>query len=79
MSDRPNDQPLRELFNALANALLSRVQSGEAKPQDLAVAAKFLKDNGITCTPDASPNLSKLNEIMTNAFSGPDDIDSLLQ
>lgn len=40
-----NRQILDSLHDALAKDLLVRVKSGEASAQELAVAAKFLKDN----------------------------------
>ncbi len=47
---------LSTLHTAVANELLARIQSGEARPADLAVAVKFLKDNDITALPvDNSP------------------------
>jgi hypothetical protein len=52
VSDR--DAILNALHEALGQELLTRIRSGEAKPADLAVAVKFLKDNGISvvATPD---------------------------
>ena len=45
------DEALNSLFDAVADELLTKIKSGEAKPADLAVAVKFLKDNNITCLP----------------------------
>ena len=42
---------LNMLHEAVAEELLARVRSGEAKPADLSVAVKFLKDNGIEAIP----------------------------
>ncbi len=42
---------LNELHEATAVELLERIRSGEAKPADLSVAVKFLKDNGIEAIP----------------------------
>lgn len=42
---------LNTLHEAVAIELLERIRSGEAKPADLSVAVKFLKDNGIEAIP----------------------------
>ena len=55
-----NDKILGDLHAELLKELLRRVKSGDAKPADLAVAAKFLRDNNISSTPEASPDLVKL-------------------
>lgn len=36
-----------ELHKNLAQELLNRIKSGDAKPADLSVARQFLKDNGV--------------------------------
>ena len=38
---------MERLHQEIAEDLLKRVQSGEATSQELSVAVKFLKDNGI--------------------------------
>lgn len=52
---------------ALAEELLARVKSGEADASTLNAARQYLKDNGITSTPDANPAAkelsSKLNDV----------------
>lgn len=64
---------LQQLFGATAKELLRRVASGEAKPQDLAVAVKFLKDNGVECLPSANKDLAGLKDLLGDeAFAGPD-------
>ena len=55
---------LNDLHEALAQELLQRIKSGEAKAPDLAVAAKFLKDNEITAVPANNNALSQLLESM---------------
>ena len=45
------EEVLQSLFDAVADDLLTKIKTGEAKPADLAVAVKFLKDNNITCLP----------------------------
>jgi hypothetical protein len=44
---------LSNLHLALSKELLSRIQNGTATAADLSVAAKFLKDHGITVNPEA--------------------------
>ena len=57
-------ETLNLLHEAVANELLSRIQSGEAKPADLSVAVKFLKDNGIEAIPtDGSILQALINEL----------------
>jgi len=54
---------LKQLHNEVAKELLLRIKSGEAKPADLAVAVKFLKDNEITALP---LNENPLHQLMNN-------------
>ena len=65
-------EKLNSLFDAVADELLTKIKTGEAKPADLAVAVKFLKDNNISCLPvDGNP----LSELMKNMpFSEEDNI-----
>ena len=57
------EEILKSLFDAVADDLLTKIKTGEAKPADLAVAVKFLKDNNITCLhTDSNP----LGELMKN-------------
>jgi hypothetical protein len=58
------DNVLNSLFDAVAEDLLTKIQTGEAKPADLAVAVKFLKDNNITCLPTDSNPLGELMNSM---------------
>ena len=56
-------EKLNSLFDAVADELLTKIKTGEAKPADLAVAVKFLKDNNISCLPvDGNP----LSELMNS-------------
>jgi hypothetical protein len=65
-------EKLNALFDLTLEQLTSRIQSGEAKPQDFSNAIKFLKDNGIESLPEASPNLTLLKNVLPD-FAGPDD------
>lgn len=56
------EKTLGELHEALAKALTDRVKSAAAPAADLAVAARFLKDNAITVSPEASDALSELEK-----------------
>jgi hypothetical protein len=57
-------ETLNLLHEAVTNELLARIQSGEAKPADLSVAVKFLKDNGIEAIPtDGSILQALINEL----------------
>lgn len=55
-------ETLNLLHEAVANELLARIRSGEAKPADLSVAVKFLKDNGIEAIPTDGSMLRQLLE-----------------
>jgi len=55
---------LNTLYEAVADELLAKIQSGEAKPADLAVAVRFLKDNDITAIPVNDNALQQLMESM---------------
>lgn len=55
-----NTEKLNTLFDAVTEELLMKIKSGEAKPADLAVAVKFLKDNNISCVPTDSNAFGEL-------------------
>ena len=57
-------EKLNTLFDAVADELLTKIKTGEAKPADLAVAVKFLKDNNITCVPTDGNSLEALMKTM---------------
>ena len=63
---------LNSLFDAVTEELLTKIKTGEAKPADLAVAVKFLKDNNITCVPTDGNSLEELMKSMP--FSAEDKI-----
>tara|TARA_Y100000310_G_C20221322_1_gene595900 strand:+ start:396 stop:629 length:234 start_codon:yes stop_codon:yes gene_type:complete len=58
------NKKLNDLYDAVAEELLAKIQSGEAKPADLAVAVRFLKDNDITALPVNDNALQQLMESM---------------
>ena len=45
---------IEELHAAIASELARKIQAGEATAADLAVAAKFVKDNGVSVLIDPS-------------------------
>lgn len=55
-----SESSLGELHEMLASKLLLRIKSGEATAAEYAVAAKFLKDNAISCEPEKSDDLKDL-------------------
>ena len=59
-----NTEKLNTLFDAVTEELLMKIKTGEAKPADLAVAVKFLKDNNITCVPTDGNSLEELMKSM---------------
>lgn len=68
-------QLLRDLHEKVIRELIKRVESGEAKPQDLAVAVKLLKDNNIDAMPTTGSPISNLTKVLGDElFRGPDDL-----
>jgi hypothetical protein len=57
-----NEDILALLHTALCKELLKRVESGDAKANDLGVAVRFLKDNGIEAIPTGNSPLQQLLE-----------------
>ena len=58
-----NFKLLEHLHLVLAQELLDKVKSGDAKAGDLNVARQFLKDNGVECIPvEKNP----MEELMLN-------------
>lgn len=49
--DKATQELLNKLHARLAEALLERIESGEAKAADLAAAVRFLADNGVRNIP----------------------------
>lgn len=64
---------LQELHNAISEDLLAKIQSGEASAAELAVAVKFLKDNGIDCYAPANEKVSSLANVMQFPVNVDDD------
>jgi len=64
------DKMLSTLHCAVAQELLDRVMSGDAKPADISNAIKFLKDNHIDAVPvQGSPLDGLLGALPFNAES----------
>ena len=58
-----NFKLLEQLHLVLAQELLDKAKSGDAKAGDLNVARQFLKDNGVECIPvEKNP----MEELMLN-------------
>lgn len=57
---KAHEDLLSTLHNAVAEQLLERIRSGEAKPADFTAAIKFLADNGITADINTSPSTADL-------------------
>jgi ABC-type Zn uptake system ZnuABC Zn-binding protein ZnuA len=72
-ADKASDDLLSSLHNAVAEALLAKVRSGEASAADLAAAAKFLKDNGITAVLAPDTPMGNLTEELDLPFSDDGD------
>lgn len=50
------------LHDAVAQDLITKVQSGEATAAELSAAIKFLKDNGIEALPTENSKLDRLSK-----------------
>ena len=57
-----NEGSMGMLHDLLARQLIAKIESGEASASELAVAAKFLKDNNITCLPTEDNAIGELEE-----------------
>lgn len=64
------EKVMEDLHGAVASSLLDRVQTGEASASELAVAVKFLKDNGIDS--NIKPESPLLNLATSLPFQDPD-------
>lgn len=64
MNKRASEDLLAELHGTLAQQFIARVKSGEATPSDLNAARQFLKDNNISCVPEANENMQHLAEAL---------------
>ena len=64
------ESSLGDLHTALAEALTDLVKDKGASASHLAVAAKFLKDNNITCTPATDNALGALEAEMAKRRKG---------
>jgi hypothetical protein len=64
MSVSNNRLALEELHTSVAEELLARIKSGDAKPADLAVAVKFLKDNGVDALASNDSPLKRLAQVL---------------
>jgi hypothetical protein len=58
------EELLKKLHEGVGQALLERIQSGEANAADLNVARQFLKDNGIDGSIRNSEPLLNLAKVM---------------
>jgi hypothetical protein len=69
------ENTLSVLHTAVAQELLDRVQSGDAKPADISNAIKFLKDNNIDAMPvQGSPLDGLLDALPFNSESLQDSL-----
>lgn len=71
MSKLASNDFMEQLHAATAQALLKKIESGEATAADIAAAAKFLKDNGISRLLDKS--LNDEGEEVTGNIPDPND------
>lgn len=70
MSVTDSKPALEELHSVVAEELLARIKSGDAKPADLAVAVKFLKDNGVDALASNDSPLKRLAQVLPFAETG---------
>jgi hypothetical protein len=69
MSSNPREQSLQALFDEVVDELRKKIKDGSARPQDLAVAAKLLKDNGIESVP--LPGKNRLGDLLDDVRDLP--------
>jgi hypothetical protein len=69
---KATEATLDALHGAVAQALLTRIEKGEATAADIAAAAKFLKDNGISRLLDKG--LNELGEAIEGNIPDPEAI-----
>lgn len=62
---------MEQLHQEIAEDLLRRVQSGEATSQELSVAVKFLKDNGIEAQATKDSPLANLIDSLPDFDDDP--------
>ncbi len=62
---------MEQLHQEIAEDLLKRVQSGEATSQELSVAVKFLKDNGIEAQATKDSPLANLIDSLPDFDDDP--------
>lgn len=74
---RATDDALGGLHEALAKALALKIAEGTATAADLAVAAKFLKDNNITAVPAVGSPMRKLVDQLDEPFDEDAEIERL--
>lgn len=64
----PDDNNLMKALEGLQTSLVAnlaeRIAKGEATAADLSVARQLLKDNNITVTPQADPNILRIHEAL---------------
>ena len=56
---------LSKLHSAIPKYILDKITDNTATAADLAVAVKFLKDNGVDCVASENPGVSSLAERMS--------------
>jgi len=66
-----NFKLLEQLHLVLAQELLDKVKSGDAKAGDLNVARQFLKDNGVECLPVEKNPMQELMENLPDLDAVP--------
>lgn len=71
-----DDEILLTLHSAVAQTLLEKIKSGEARSADLGVAVRFLKDNGIEAAPVNDNPLARLLDSLP--FDEEDELEAQL-
>jgi len=72
-----DNEILQALHTEVARELTERIKAGSAKPQDIANAIKFLKDNGIQSIPGTGSKLDDLAKSLP--FTVEDDEEADIQ
>ncbi len=68
---KATEELMAKLHGKVVQAMIDKIENGEATASDLAAAAKMLKDNGITVDADMSPDVQRLSDSLPDLDADP--------
>ena len=74
-TSKANEDTLNLLHQLIAQDLIKRISSGEATPQELAIAVKYLKDNEVTADITLNRPLQVLENTVTEVKELPFEVE----